>query len=141
MRWPFAPSGNLWAKCFWKIAIADCMPLVKLLSTGGRARNVSNCAWLIWPQVEVRAAKHGISGNLVGEGDSCARICLRLFAHHRNDALKGVVPMSLDFHSSVSDTVLEEFPDNERRERIVTVIVATLAVLVVATIALLMGMA
>ena len=49
--------------------------------------------------------------------------------------------MSLDFHSSVSDTVLEEFPDNERRERVVTVIVATLAVLVVATIALLMGMA
>jgi hypothetical protein len=51
--------------------------------------------------------------------------------------------MSLDFHSAASETA-----DNEelcvygsRREQLVTVVAASLAVLVVAAIAVLMGMA
>jgi hypothetical protein len=51
--------------------------------------------------------------------------------------------MSLDFHPAASDSAGHQEIDahDERRERLISVLAASLAVLIVAAIAVLMGMA
>jgi hypothetical protein len=84
------------------------------------------------------------SDNLVDQGDSCARVRVGVLAHHRNDAFfKGGAPMSLDFRLTAPETAdgQEIGAHRDRREQLVTVVAASLAVLIVAAIAVLMGVA
>ena len=68
-----------------------------------------------------------------------------MLAHHRSDAfIQRGRPLLLDFHSALSSESAgyqEIVAHNDRRERLVTVVAASLAVLIVAAIAVLMGMA
>ena len=83
------------------------------------------------------------SDNLVDQGDSCARVRVGVLAHHRNDAFFKGAPMLLDFHPTASETAdgQEIGGHRDRREQLVTVVAASLAVLIVAAIAVLMGVA
>ena len=64
-------------------------------------------------------------------------------SHHRNDAFSQGAPLSLDFHSTATKPLGQQEIGaySERLERLVTVLAALLAVLIVAAIAVLMGMA
>jgi len=83
------------------------------------------------------------SDNLVDQGDSCARVRVGVLAHHRNDAFFKGAPMSLYFHPTAPETAdgQEIGAHRDRREQLVTVVAASLAVLIVAAIAVLMGVA
>jgi hypothetical protein len=84
-------------------------------------------------------------GNLTGEGDSCARVRVGVLAHHRSDAFaKKGAPLPLNFRSILpADPVAQQKIDNSGTfsEQLVTICAASLALLVVAAIAALMGMA
>jgi hypothetical protein len=78
-------------------------------------------------------------------GDSCARVRVRVLAHHPSDALaKRELPMPLDSHPA---SPIEPVSYGDRGlhsnwgEHIVTVVATSLAMLIVAVIAVLMGMA
>jgi hypothetical protein len=81
-------------------------------------------------------------------GDSCARVRVCVLVHHRasRDAtFEGDRPMALSTHAtSASSAPLSDKPTRLHLnwgERIVTAVAASIAVLIVATIAVLMGMA
>ena len=83
------------------------------------------------------------SDNLLDQGDSRARVRVGVLAHHRNVAFFKGAPMSLDFHAAAPETAdhQEIGAHRDRREQLVTVVAASLAVLIVAAIAVLMGVA
>ena len=67
-----------------------------------------------------------------------------MLEHHRDDAFKNGAPMIFHFRavSATEPAELQNLTINSsRREQIITVFAASLAMLIVATIALLMGMA
>jgi hypothetical protein len=66
-----------------------------------------------------------------------------VLAHHRNDAFFKGAPMSLNFHPTAPEMAdgQEIGAHRDRREQLVTVVAASLAVLIVAAIAVLMGVA
>ena len=65
-----------------------------------------------------------------------------MLAHHQNDAGSGAL-MPLGFHFAASEPAAHHGigAHDERRERLVTMFAASLAVMIVAAIAVLMGMA
>lgn len=83
--------------------------------------------------------------NLTGEGDSCARVRVGVLAHHRSDAFANRgAPLAFNFRSILpADPVAQQEIDftGALSEQFVTIGAASLALLVVAAIAVLMGMA
>jgi hypothetical protein len=77
-------------------------------------------------------------------GDSCARVRVRVLAHHPRDVFFRRNPlMSLDMHSTspIEPDVYDEVDLQPNwRERVVTVVATSMAVLIVAITAVLMGM-
>ena len=84
-------------------------------------------------------------GNLTGEGDSCARVRVGVLAHHRSDAFANRgAPLAFNFRSILPANPVTQREMNNTgalSEQFVTVGAASLALLVVAAIAVLMGMA
>jgi hypothetical protein len=77
--------------------------------------------------------------NLVDQGDSCAWVRVAYSRVIGNDLLTGAC-MPLGFHPAVVERG-EADAHTDRQEQIVTVVAASTAVLIVAAIAFLMGMA
>jgi hypothetical protein len=75
-------------------------------------------------------------------GDSCARVRVRVLAHHPKRCLEGDRPVALNFDPThLFLPAAADDSDPVRRERMVTAVAVALAVLVVAAVAFLMGLA
>ena len=115
------------------------MPRVTSRLTAGRAKNAFNCVCWTWPRFE--GAERRQQQTMITFVDSAIRapgFVWRVFARHRNLLLGACMP--LGFHPTAVERG-ESGAYTNRQEQIVTVVAASTAVLIVAAIAVLMGLA
>lgn len=102
---------------------------------------MSNYGWWTWPQPEPGRTAAPKDDNLVCQGDSCAWFAWA-FVLIETSLLTGA-SMPLNFYPAAAIERVrqrEAGANNDRQEQFATIVAASLAVLIVAAIAVLMGM-
>ena len=139
---PFAQWVSRSVRSCWIIAAALCTRQVTSPLTGGRVRSVSSCGLWTWPRSEPRRNGHLQRDDILlcrGRFVRLVRVGVRVY---RNEPTHGA-SMPLNFHSAAAVERVrqgEAAANTDRQEQFVTVAAASLAVLIVAVIAVLMGM-